>query len=248
LPVDIFGFPCDIKKILEIGSDAKCVVAEDACEALGAKIGNRHVGSFGNPAVFAFYPNKQMTTGEGGIITTNSASEKDFFDSLRNQGRKKNGGWLEYETLGYNYRLNELSCALGLSQLKRVGTLLKKRENAATEYSRRLSGISGVITPFEKPGITRGWFVYVIRLESGINRDAVLKKLNDSGVECKPYLPSIHLQSFYRKQFGFKPGDFPICEAVSASTIALPFFTDISKIQIERVCCGLEKAICEVSK
>ena len=182
------------------------------------------------------------------MITTDSLNEKNFFDSLRNQGRKLSGEWLESETLGYNYRLNEMSCALGVSQLKRIGGILKKRAAVAKEYGKMLSKISGVQTPFEKPGVERGWFVYVVRLDDGINRGRVMQKLNDRGVQSKPYLPAIHLQSFYRKRFGFKPGDFPVCESVSSSTLALPFFTDILKAQMESVCLELERAVAEESR
>ncbi|UCC91796.1 MAG: DegT/DnrJ/EryC1/StrS family aminotransferase [Candidatus Aenigmatarchaeota archaeon] len=243
LPVHIFGQPSEMDKIMQIAKKRNLKVIEDACESIGAEYNGRKAGKFGLASVFAFYPNKQITTGEGGMICTDSRHFHDICKSLRNQGRSEKGEWLDHRYLGYNYRLNEMSCALGIEQLKKIKYMLKKRNEAASEYTKMLKDVDGVRTPFVDKNIKMSWFVYVVRLEDGINRDGVIKFLLKNGIESRPYFPSIHLQPLYREKFGFREGDFPVCESVSNSVLALPFYTHMEKNTIHQVCETLEKAI-----
>ena len=242
--VHTFGRPADMAAILEIGKRHKLVVIEDACEAIGAEIDGQKVGSFGDAAVFAFYPNKQITTGEGGMIVTQNESLAHEMRAMRNQGRYPSDAWLQHSILGFNYRLSEMNCALGCAQLERIAEILAKREAAASLYQQVLSAIPGVIVPAAADTGTRiSWFVYVIRLanqESGL-RDRVVEALYAEGIRCGRYFAPIHLQPAYKPWP--LPFALPVTEAESMRTIALPFFSNISADQIALVAQALERAL-----
>jgi len=243
LAVDVFGYPAEWKQIIQIAKKHNLKIIEDAAEALGAKYQGKKLGSLGHPTVFAFYPNKQMTTGEGGLLTTNDKKIYELTKGLANQGRGKDMQWLKHEYLGYNYRITEMAAALGRSQLKRLDQLLALRLQAAQWYKERLSKIPGVnLLKTDDKNHQRSWFVYVIKLDKQINRDQVIIELSNKGIPAKAYLPAIHLQP-YMKTYGFKPGDFPICEAESKRTLALPFYSDIPESTIDFVCNKLAKII-----
>ena len=234
--VDAFGQPADWDRFTEIARRYNLLLIEDSAEALGSEYKGRKCGSFGEAGVFAFYPNKQITTGEGGILVTNDAELARLARSMRSQGRGESGEWLNHERLGYNYRMDELSSALGCSQMERIEEILDKRTKVAGMYGEKLAEVEEVQVPFIAPYVSKmSWFVYVIRLERGINRNKVIKYLNEEGVQCKPYFTPIHLQLFYRKMFGYKEGDFPITEDVTGRTIALPFFNNLKEEQIDYV-------------
>jgi perosamine synthetase len=244
LPVHVFGQPCAMDELLAIARARDLVVVEDACEAVGAEYRGRKVGAFGRAAVFAFYPNKQMTTGEGGIVTTDDDQWANVLRSLRNQGRDEMGTWLHHIRLGYNYRLDELSAALGLAQIERIEELLAKRDAVAAAYAARLRTVAGVEPLQPVPTTTRlSWFVYVVRLAPEIDRDALIARLAEAGVPARPYFASIHLQPFYRERFGYQEGDFPVTERVAASSLALPFHANLSEDQIDYVVRELEAAV-----
>ncbi|MGB9880667.1 MAG: DegT/DnrJ/EryC1/StrS family aminotransferase [Anaerolineae bacterium] len=250
LPVHAFGQPADMDPILEVAREYNLAVIEDACEALGAEYKGRRIGT--QPAtcdlrlatVFAFYPNKQMTTGEGGMIVTDNDDWANLFRSLRNQGRDVHDAWLSHTRLGYNYRLDEMSAALGLAQLGRIEELLAKREQVAGWYNQRLKDVEGIQIPYIAPTTTRmSWFVYVIRLAPEIDRNAVMAALEERGIPSRPYFTPIHLQPFYRRLFGYREGDFPITEAVARSTLALPFSGVMTEEQVDYVCQALMSVI-----
>ncbi|KPQ41949.1 MAG: aspartate aminotransferase [Candidatus Methanoperedens nitroreducens] len=236
LPVHVFGQPCKMDAIMDIAEDNNLSVIEDACEAVGAEYNGRKAGTFGDASVFAFYPNKQMTTGEGGMIVTDNKDIAQSCISMRNQGRSEKGEWLDHIRIGYNYRLDEMSCALGIGQLKRINELLEKRSRVADEYSKQLSGIEGVKTQYLDPGVKMSWFVYVVQVGEYIDRNKVMVYLKEHGVSCRPYFTPIHLQPFYKEMFGYDEGDFPICEKVCNSTIALPFYGNMDKGTTRKVC------------
>lgn len=237
LPVHVFGQPTDMDPILEVAQSHGLRVIEDACEAIGAEYKERNAGTLSDAAVFAFYPNKQMTTGEGGMIVTNREDWTYLFRSLRNQGRDIFDGWLNHTRLGYNYRLDELSAALGLAQLSRIEELLAKRERVANWYNERLRNVEGVHIPFIAPTTTRmSWFVYVIRLARGIQRNAVMAELATHNIPARPYFSPIHLQPFYARQFGYRPGDFPVTEHLGEISLALPFSSVMTEDQVDYVC------------
>jgi len=235
--VDVFGQPADYDLIQPTADRHGLVVVEDACEATGAEYKGRRAGAFGEVAVLAFYPNKQMTTGEGGVVVTNREDWDRLFRSLRNQGRDDGGTWLNHVRLGYNYRLDEMSAALGVAQLARIGELLRKRERVAHLYSERLAGVAGVSLPYLAPTTTHAsWFVYVIRLAPKIDRSRVIASLEEHGVPARPYFSPIHLQPLYRERFGYREGDLPITEATARSTLALPFSGVMTEEQVAYVC------------
>ena len=237
LPVHVFGQPCDMDAILELGERHGAAVIEDACEAIGSEYRGRPVGALGDAGVFAFYPNKQLTTGEGGMIVTQRADWDALFRSLRNQGRDVFDGWLEHSRLGFNYRLDELSAALGVAQLGRMDELLGARERVAAWYDARLAGHDWLTIPQIAPWTTRtSWFVYVVRLASRALRDRVMTVLGERGIPARQYFPPIHLQRFYRERFGFKPGDFPVAEAAGDACLALPFCPEMRVEQVDDVC------------
>jgi perosamine synthetase len=250
LPVHVFGRPCPMDEIVQISERNHLTIVEDACEALGAIYRGKPAGSFGQTGVFAFYPNKQITTGEGGIITTDDARIASLCRSWRNQGRAEDAEWLEHERLGYNYRLSDLNCALGVAQLARLDAILKERASVADQYNEILSRrVPEVAPPAPAEAHTSiSWFVYVVRLREEFtrqDRDAVLQSLRDAGVGCRNYFSPIHLQPFYREKFGFAPGDFPVTERVSERTIALPFFGQLAHRDIVTVCEALARAIAD---
>jgi len=236
--VHIFGLPCRIEEIRAIADRHGIAVIEDAAEALGARRQGRMVGTTGSPAVFAFYPNKQMTTGEGGIVTTDDDAVYEAILSLRNQGRADSGQWLAHDRLGWNYRMDDLSAAVGLAQVERLDAILASRAAVADRYGALLAGLDGVELPVAVPGDTRSWFVYTVLLDPAVDRDAVIGLLAARGVASKPYLPAIHLQPLYRDR-GHRPGELPVCEAVSARCLALPFFGSLTAGQQERVAAEL---------
>ncbi|MDW7776906.1 MAG: DegT/DnrJ/EryC1/StrS family aminotransferase [Methanosarcinales archaeon] len=243
LPVHVFGQPCEMDAIMDIAKEYDLAVIEDACEAVGAEYNGRKAGTFGDASVFAFYPNKQMTTGEGGIVVTDDDNIATLCRSLRNQGRSEDGEWLNHVRLGYNYRLDEMSCALGIGQLNRIDELLEKRAWVAEEYTRQLSDVVGITTQYLDPKVMMSWFVYVVQISKEINRNKVLEYLKEHGVSCRPYFTPIHLQPFYKEMFGYKEGDYPICEKVCNSTIALPFYGNMDKETIGHVCSVLKNSL-----
>jgi perosamine synthetase len=237
LPVHIFGYPADMPAFERLAGDRGLWLVEDACEALGAVHGDgRPVGGRGHPAVFAFYPNKQVATGEGGAVVCADAQMKARIDSERNQGRAPDMGWLDHDRLGFNYRLSDVACALGLAQLERLDELLAARERVAATYAERLAGVEGLELPCPNAdGDRRSWFVYVVQLPAEVDRDAAIERLRAAGIDSKPYLPAIHLMSFYRERFGHREGEFPVCEDVSRRSLALPFYPELTEAQAERV-------------
>lgn len=244
LPVHVFGQPCDMTGLGALAAADDIPIIEDACEAIGAAHAGRPAGSFGALAVFAFYPNKQVTTGEGGVVVTNDEALAGVCRSLRNQGRGDGDDWFDHVRLGYNYRLGELSAALGVAQLERFDELLERRDRVAAEYSRRLARITGISLPAVDPGTTRmSWFVYVIALDRGIDRDAVVRDLAASDVPTRAYFRPIHLQPYFRERFGDLRGSLPVTEDVGSRTLALPFHSRLSSESIEYVANALERAL-----
>ena len=243
LPVHVFGQPCEMGAIMDTAEDHDLAVVEDACEAIGAEYNGQKAGTFGDASVFAFYPNKQMTTGEGAMVVTDDDNIAKLCRSLRNQGRSEDKEWLNHVRLGYNYRLDEMSCALGISQLNRIDELLKKRARVAEEYMRQLSGVDGITTQYLDSKVKMSWFVYVVQINKDINRNKVMEYLKEHGISCRPYFTPIHLQPFYREMFGYNKGDFPICEKVCDSTIALPFYGNMDKETIGQVCSVLKDSL-----
>jgi perosamine synthetase len=241
LPVHVFGQPADMEPISALAERHGLAVVEDACEAIGSAYRARDVGTLGDAAVFAFYPNKQMTTGEGGAIVTRHAEWDALFRSLRNQGRDVFDGWLTHSRLGYNYRLDELSAALGAVQLDRLDDMLARRARVAGWYAERLARIDGVAAPAIAPWTTRtSWFVYVVRVD---DRDRVIDALAARGVPARAYFPPIHLQPFYRAAFGFRAGDFPVAEAAGGRCLALPFFSTMREDEVDLVCGALAEVL-----
>jgi perosamine synthetase len=242
LPVHIFGYPADIPAFERLGRP----IVEDACEALGAVHADGvPVGARGHPAVFGFYANKQLTTGEGGVVTMGDGAMKGRIDSERNQGRAPDMGWLDHDRLGFNYRLSDLACALGLAQLERLDGMLAERARVAGRYGEALARIEGLGLPApDAGGNVRGWFVYVVQVPRTHTRDGVLRALRDEhGIASKPYLPAIHLMSYYRETFGHRAGEFPVCEDVAARSLALPFFPEMTDGQVERVSTALARVL-----
>jgi perosamine synthetase len=233
LPVHVFGYPADLSAFERLGLP----IVEDACEALGSVDADGiPVGGRGHPAVFGFYANKQLTTGEGGMVTTADADVKERIDSERNQGRAPNMDWLDHDRLGFNYRLSDLACALGLVQLEHLDEMLAGRARVAECYRSALGEIEGLELPCPERGrIRRGWFVYVVQLPREFDRDSVVRALAEREIPSKPYFPAVHLMSFYRERFGHGEGEFPVCEQVASRSIALPFFPEMTDGQVERV-------------
>jgi perosamine synthetase len=239
LPVHVFGNPCDMGKMVTVARRHRLWIIEDACEAMGAEYRGRRVGNFGISGVFGFYPNKQLTTGEGGMIVTDNKKIAEICRSLRNQGRTSGERWLSHHRLGYNYRLSDIQCALGISQMERITTILERRERVARYYQIRLKDVKGIELPYSEKGNKISWFVFVIRLDKNYqkrHRDELMRRLMAHGIECNNYFPPIHLQPFYRKTFGYGKGDFPITESVSERTLALPFYNYLKEAQVQYVC------------
>jgi perosamine synthetase len=244
LPVHIFGYPAAMPELEALAGRHGLGILEDACEALGAVDSEgRKVGARGNLATFAFYANKQMTTGEGGMIVSRDAGEAARLRSERNQGRAVDMGWLDHDRLGFNYRLSDLAAALGVAQVEKLDSLLARRAAVARLYEERLAGLEGVRTPIAGRGAElRSWFVYTVRLPQGTDRDEVVRKLAERGVASKAYLPCIHLFPHLR-ELGYREGQFPVAEAASAESLALPFFPAMGEAQVDRVCQELAAAL-----
>jgi perosamine synthetase len=235
MAVDVFGHPAEWDEILRVAAKHDLKVIDDSCEALGAEYKGRKLGQFGDAGAFAFYPNKQMTTGEGGIIVCDDEKMANLCRSLRNQGRGEMGAWLEHERLGYNYRLDEMSSALGASQLRRIESFLKKREQVAQSYTDKLAKFDWVRPQVVKPYARMSWFVYVVTLADGFNRDSVMQAMEGQGIPVRGYFSPVHLQPYIRERFGFIGGELPITEAIARRTLALPFHNNLSPSEIERV-------------
>ncbi len=244
LPVDVFGQPAEMDAICATARDYDLKVIEDACEALGAEYNGRKTGTLGDYGVYAFYPNKQITTGEGAVIVTDDDAAADLMRALRNQGRAPGDTWLQHTHLGYNYRLDEMSAALGRVQLSRIEELLGKREQVARWYTERLEEIPGVEAPQMAPSTTQAsWFVYVVRFAPGFDRDAIARRLEQQGVPARPYFLPIHLQPYMVERFGYRAGDFPVTEDLGKRGLALPFSGVMSEQQVETVCRMLARVI-----
>jgi perosamine synthetase len=256
LPVHVFGRPCKMSEILALAERYDLQVIEDACEAVGAEVqlpavrGKRPLwkkaGTLGVSGVFAFYPNKQMTTGEGGMIVTDDRRLADLCRSLRNQGRAPDGGWLQHVRLGYNYRLSDINCALGIAQLERLDEMIEKRDRVARLYAEKLAEIPEITPPPFESNKKISWFVYVVRLGARFrrrDRDFVLGRLRQAGIGCSNYFSPIHLQPFYRRAFGYKRGAFPVTERVSERTIALPFHNNLTPADVDFVGQTLKKTL-----
>lgn len=244
LVVHIFGQPADMTPIMRIAKKYRLSVIEDACESLGARYKGKMAGTFGDIGIYAFYPNKQMTTGEGGMIVTNSKNIYNQCASLRNQGRGEDGDWLIHEQLGFNYRLDEMSAALGVTQLKKLEWMIAKKRKIAAWYDEALASIQNLVTPKIAPDRTHSWFVYVIRITNH-KRNVYMERLKRMGIQTKPYLPVIHLQPFMKKLFGYKKGDFPISERVASETLALPLYIGLQKQDVRYITQQLKKIINE---
>jgi perosamine synthetase len=245
LPVHIFGYPADMPAFERLASGHGLPIVEDACEALGAAYADgTPVGGRGHPAVFGFYANKQLTTGEGGMVALDDVEMKLRIDSERNQGRSPDMGWLDHDRLGFNYRLSDIACALGIVQLRRLEQMLLARRQVSERYREALAGIDGMRLPCpDEGGLRRGWFVFVVQLPAAVDRDRVVGALAARGIQSKPYLPAIHLMSFYRERFGHREGEFPVCEQVAASSLALPFFPELGEGEVARVADALRATL-----
>ena len=241
--VDVFGHPAEWDEISRIAEKHGLKVIDDSCEAIGAEYKGKKLGQFGDAAAFAFYPNKQMTTGEGGVIVTESDEIARLCRSLRNQGRGEMGVWLEHERLGYNYRMTEMSAALGVSQIRRIEELLAKRERIANAYTERLSGLDRVRVPIVRPYVRMSWFVYVVTLAEGMRRDPVMKALAEEGIPTRGYFSPIHLQPYIRKRLGTKEGMLPVTESVARRTIALPFHGNMTEAEVDMVVEALKRCV-----
>ena len=244
LPVDLFGYPIEFDSFRQLADRHGLAIVEDACEALGATYRGRQVGSFGHPAVFAFYPNKQVTTGEGGAIALQTEDEWTVVKSLANQGRSDQGDTFAHNRIGYNYRLDELSAALGVQQLRKLDRILALREEVAMRYNALLAEVEGIRLLCPDDDVhRRSWFVYVVYIDPTVERAEVMARLAAEGVASKPYLPAIHLQEVYRDRFGFGEGMFPVAEAAGAQGLALPFHTGLTAGDQERVVAALARAL-----
>ena len=238
LPVDVFGHPAKWDEIKRIAQEYNLKLIEDSAEAIGAEYKGRKAGSFGDAAVFAFYPNKQITTGEGGIILTDNKEIAILCRSMRNQGRGEGDEWLQHSRLGYNYRISDINCALGIAQLERIDEILKKREGVAKMYNEKLKDVNGITLPYVSSDVKMSWFVYVIKLEERYTRkerDKVLSELRKREIGCSNYFTPIHLQPFYHKEFGHSEGDFPVTEYIADRTVALPFYNNLTEEKVDYV-------------
>ena len=248
LPVEIFGNSSHFDRYEAVARKHGLKMVEDCCEALGGSLGGRAIGSFGDCGVFAFYPNKQITTGEGGMIVTDDDRIADLCRSMRNQGRDT-VAWLNHARMGYNYRLSDINCALGWAQMRRLDEILAKRRAAAGLYNSALADIDELHLPPMNEPQTASWFVYVIRLAdkfSQAQRDSLMRHLREQGIGCNPYFVPIHLQPYVMELLGTRPGQFPVTERVSARTIALPFFANLTQGQVERAKQALKEGLRKV--
>ncbi len=249
LAVDVFGHPADWSALRSLADDHGLRTIEDSAEALGSRYGGRAAGGLADVGIFGFYPNKQITTGEGGALTTNDPEVARLAASLRNHGReadRTDDEWLQHERLGYNYRLSEIACALGLVQLARLDDLMARRERVAGWYDERLRELSDIARPAVRPEVELSWFVYVVRLSdehSREDRDRIIDGLRGRGIGCRNYFPPIHLQPFYRERLGHDIGDFPVAEAAAARTIALPLHAGLSEADVDQVVAALQEVL-----
>jgi perosamine synthetase len=242
--VDMFGYPCELDELRAIAERHGLALILDSCEALGAQYRAAPVGSHGVSAVFGFYPNKQITTGEGGVVTTHSEDEQQLLKSLRNQGRSYQSRWFHHVRLGFNYRLTDLQAAVGIAQLEKFDRILELRAAAAARYGALLADVDGVEPPLEDDeDHVRSWFVYVVKLAPGVDRDAVTERLAADGVEAGHYVPCVHLQPYMRERYGFSEGLCPVAELAAGRTLALPFFPQLAAEDQERVVDALRSAI-----
>lgn len=249
VPVEVFGSPAGFDRICAIAQKHNLTILEDSCEALGSTLNGRKAGTFGRMSTFAFYPNKQMTTGEGGMILTDEEDLADMCRSLRNQGRAKGSGWLAHDKLGYNYRMCDINCALGIVQLSRIEEFVEKRLRVAAMYEQLLAAEKRISTPRTPAGCRMSWFVYVIRLADRYTqeqRDKLLKKMTERGIQVSNYFPAMYLQPHIANQFGYKKGDFPVTDAASKSTMALPFHNNLSADEAKFVCDQLRSCLDEI--
>jgi perosamine synthetase len=249
VPVEVFGNPAGMDRICDVAKKHNLTILEDSCEGLGSMLNGKKVGTFGKMSVFAFYPNKQMTTGEGGMILTDDEDLAAICRSLRNQGRGTGPGWLAHERLGYNYRLCDINCALGIVQLSRIEEFIQKRHAVAKMYMECLAGDDRVSAPQSGANCRMSWFVFVVRLADRYTRqqrNAVMEKLTARGIQVGNYFPPVYLQPFIAEKYGFKEGDFPVTDAVSQRTIALPFHNNLSQAEVKFVCRELKTCLDEV--
>lgn len=248
LPVHVFGLPCDMAAILKIADDYGLYVIEDACEALGGLVNDFPAGTHSEAAAFAFYPNKQMTTGEGGMIVTDDPEIARICRTLRNQGRDESSAWLRHTSLGFNYRLSELHCALGLAQLEQLGELLKARAALAEAYAKALSGVSQIALPWNPQDGVRSWFAYVIQMQGAVGpamRDRLMAGLQARGIACQAYFPCVHLQPYFKGIRLHPARPLPHAEAASRRCLALPFFPSMKKEEIDEVCSSIRDILAE---
>jgi len=246
LPVHVFGQPAQLKPIFEIAKKHNLIVIEDSCEALGAELDGKKVGTLGLCGAFAFYPNKQITTGEGGILVTNNDEVAKIARSLRNQGRGEGATWLSHERLGYNYRMSDINAALGWAQMQRIDYIIKKRDQVAGWYTDRLKNNPNFTLQKILPNVKMSWFVFVVKLADKFTqnqRDRLLAMLTESGIGCNAYFAPIHLQAYYRKAFGHHEGELPVTERVGQRSFAIPFSTLMTTEQVDCVCNTLNQLI-----
>lgn len=242
LIVDIFGYPADVPALVAIAERHGLAIVEDACQSIDGDFNGKKLGTHGHPAVYGFYANKQLTTAEGGVVLTDDDALYLLLKSLTNQGRSDDGAWLVHSRLGFNYRLSDVHAAIGIAQIERLDWMQDARTRIAGRYQARMASVDGVTPMYEGPQ-RRSWFVYAPRLDPDLDRDAIIGRLEAEGVSAKPYLPCIHLQPYYRTDHGHAPGELPVTEEISASTIALPFFCEMTDEQVDRVCDTMERAI-----
>ena len=246
LPIEVFGNPAGMDKVCEIAQKHNLMVIEDSCEALGSTLNGKKAGTFGTMSVFGFYPNKQITTGEGGMILTDNDDLADMCVSLRNQGRARDSAWLNHERLGYNYRLSDINCALGIVQLSRIEQFKAKRGQVAKWYQEMLADDDRLIVPLEPDDCDLSWFVFVVRLAENFTyrqRDRILEAMKENNIQVSNYFSPVHLQPFMVERFGYKKGDFPVTETVSESTIALPFYNNLTQDEVAIVCKTLKEIL-----
>jgi perosamine synthetase len=242
--VDMFGYPCELDELRATAERHGLWLIDDSCEALGAEYRGAPIGSHGISGAFGFYPNKQITTGEGGIVTTHSEEERELLVSLRNQGRSYDSRWFHHVRLGFNYRITDIQAALGIGQLEKLDRMLELRSAAAARYTELLAAVDGVEAPLEDDADhKRSWFVYVVKLAPGVDRDAVMQSLSAQGIEAGLYVPAVHLQPYMRETYGFAEGMCPVAEDACSRTLALPFFPQLEAADQERVVAALRDAI-----
>ena len=255
IAVEVFGNPAGMSALAALAATHDLPLVEDACEALGGRLGQHSVGSFGRAAAFGFYPNKPVTTGEGGVIVTDDDRLAALCRSMRNQGRAQDeggllGSWLDHERLGWNYRLDELRAALGVAQMERLPELIEARQRVASAYTHRLSGHPDLMLPTVEADVEMSWFVFVVRLSdrfTASDRDEILEGLRRHDIGAAAYFPPIPLQCFYRERFGYKEGDFPVAESIGHRTIALPFHARLTDREVDLVCQTLELMLSRAS-